>query len=85
MSRNKFNLVLFLVTADFQELEKKLQNQTVSTNDSICQEKQGLEPSEFLREQIRFLGVSETFCAELSENLAEAFAQCDINDNWCID
>jgi hypothetical protein len=81
MSQNKFNLILFLVTSDYPYLDGKVQDETISTNDTLTVDKIVLEPSDFLRNQMEEMGISQEFSLELSENLADAFAKCEFDDN----
>lgn len=66
-------------------MQNKWQNETLSTNDTVAMEKNAFEPSNFLKQECKKLGVSDEFFVELGESIAEAFNQCEINESWCLD
>lgn len=82
MSQAKFNLILFIITSDFPDLEPKAEEDTYSTNDTLNLDRIIHEPSDFLKYQMDDMGINQDFALELSENLAEAFSKCefDVND-----
>lgn len=82
MSQAKFNLILFIITSDFPDLEPKAEEDTYSTNDTLNLDRIIHEPSDFLKSQMDDMGINQDFALELSENLAEAFSKCefDVND-----
>jgi hypothetical protein len=80
MSARKFNMILFMIFADALNGQDLYEDDSLSTTDSCHNEKLIYQPSDFLREQAKALSISSLFIQELSENIAEAFETCDINN-----
>lgn len=80
MSINKFNLILFLISADYFPINFDICEDSLSTVDT--QSNAITNVSLFLKQQMNDLHISLEQFQELDENIGQAFEESDYEDNF---